>query len=394
MPPKKKKTRPTAKSKSRPPQRRPTALIVVLLLVLVAGITGVKFFQSSRGRVVLLDAGFHGYYAQVQAELGEALKDGLDEFGLRRKIGEKTGFARTGGKTIHYLDWDIACGEDANLVLVNVGLTRAVKKSGGVVRRSEETDGGQALIFVVGSKKYDTHRLTLRKSRPAPARPAKRLPRLALVIDDLGYSRNGVVNDILSMDLPLTIAILPTLPYSTYALDRARAAGKCTMLHLPMEPAEPQGSDLEAVTTDMNDAAIARLVDKYVRSLPGIEGVNNHQGSLATTDERVVESVLGVIGEHGLFFFDSLTSSKSIAYNTAKRLGLRAAKNSVFLDDDTEEASVVEERLHRLVETAKKRGSAVGIGHPRAWTLEALKNNEHYFKNAGVELVYLSELVE
>jgi polysaccharide deacetylase 2 family uncharacterized protein YibQ len=36
----------------------------------------------------------------------------------------------------------------------------------------------------------------------------------------------------------------------------------------------------------------------------------------------------------------------------------------------------------------------VGIGHPRSWTLEALKNNEARLKNAGIKLVFLSDVVE
>jgi polysaccharide deacetylase 2 family uncharacterized protein YibQ len=128
--------------------------------------------------------------------------------------------------------------------------------------------------------------------------------------------------------------------------------------------------------------------------MPGIEGVNNHQGSLATADPRVMKTVLVVLQDYGLFFLDSLTSNKSIAYNTAKEMGVAAARNSVFLDADTEDPEVVEQRIRQLVARAKANGAAVGIGHPRRWTLDALERSETYLKNAGIELVYLRDLVD
>ena len=392
MPPKKKKT--AAKSRSRKPAPYPKALIVILVLLLIAGISAVKYLQTPKGRVALLDAGFFGYYAQVQEQLDEAMRGGLDEFGLKKNISEKAAFAKVGGNTVRYLTWSIRCGEEADFVLINVALTKGVHDAGGRVRHSEETDNGSKLLFVVGSGKYDTHRLELVKAPRTAAEPARKRPMLALVIDDLGYSRNGVVNGILDLDLPLTISVLPGLSYSTYALRRAHEKGKCTILHLPMEPEEKHRSDLDEVKTDMDDLEIRRMVERYVRSLPGIKGVNNHQGSRATADRRVMEAVLGVLKEHGLFFLDSLTSNKSIAYNTAVDLGVPAARNYAFLDDETQDPETVAENLRRLVAVAKKQGTAVGIGHPRRWTLEALEASEAYLKNAGVDLVFLTDVVK
>jgi polysaccharide deacetylase 2 family uncharacterized protein YibQ len=75
-------------------------------------------------------------------------------------------------------------------------------------------------------------------------------------------------------------------------------------------------------------------------------------------------------------------------------MGVPTARNSVFLDADTEDSEVVRERLLQLAETARKHGSAVGIGHPHRWTLEALKEARPLFARAGVQPVYLSEIVE
>jgi hypothetical protein len=107
-----------------------------------------------------------------------------------------------------------------------------------------------------------------------------------------------------------------------------------------------------------------------------------------------MKAVMTALERYDVFFLDSLTSPKSLAYNTAREMGVPAARNSVFLDDDTEDSEVVEERLRRLVAVARRQGSAIGIAHPHPWTLEALKANRAYLDNSGVELVYVSELVD
>jgi polysaccharide deacetylase 2 family uncharacterized protein YibQ len=47
-----------------------------------------------------------------------------------------------------------------------------------------------------------------------------------------------------------------------------------------------------------------------------------------------------------------------------------------------------------LVETARRKGAAIGIGHPHPWTLEALRSFEKYVLTTDVELVSLCDLIE
>ena len=106
-----------------------------------------------------------------------------------------------------------------------------------------------------------------------------------------------------------------------------------------------------------------------------------------------MEIVIRVIKDNDLFFLDSLTSRKSIAYNTARRLDVPTARNDIFLDADTSDPLVVEDRLYRLMAIAHERGYAVGIGHPKWWTLEAIERNRQVLKDSGIRLVLVSELV-
>jgi polysaccharide deacetylase 2 family uncharacterized protein YibQ len=365
-----------------------TALLVILA---VGGSLGVNYLKTPRGAVFLADRGAVLAYARVQRDADRVLKRALETKALRRNIR-----VIPNEENRQPIEWDIPCPEKTDLLEVNVALTDAIRSAGLVVRRSEEFDDGRRLVVDVGTQTLDTHRLTLRRlsaetiARAVP--PAGGRPKLALVIDDLGYAKNGITRAMLDLDLPLTVSILPGLRYSRDVLELARSRHRCAMLHLPMQSEERERLDVEPVTVGMNEDEITTLVRRYADSLPGIDGVNNHQGSLATADPRVMKAVTGALAGRDLFFLDSLTSPKSLAYNAAVEGGLRAVQNSLFIDDATERRDDVAERLRELVEVARARGSAIGIGHPHPWTFEALRDNLDYLENAGVELVTVCEL--
>ena len=214
------------------------------------------------------------------------------------------------------------------------------------------------------------------------------------MIDDFGYTEGGIAGEILDLDLPLTVSILPELRHSKHVLARAKRQNRCVLLHLPMEAREPYPEDLQPITIDMSDAEIVSLVGEYMESLPGVDGVNNHQGSRATADVRVMRAVCRVLGDYDVFFLDSLTSPESVAYNVAIEAGLRAVVNSEFLDDATDRREDVDARLRQLVETARERGYAIGIGHPHPWTFAALRDFPEFLLTTEVELVSLCDLIE
>ena len=106
------------------------------------------------------------------------------------------------------------------------------------------------------------------------------------------------------------------------------------------------------------------------------------------------EQIFGELEGDHVFFLDSLTSPESVAYNAAVDAGLPAAINDEFIDDATQSRDEVDARLRNLVETARRQGIAVGIGHPHPWTLEALRDFDDYLLTTEVELVPLCDLVK
>ena len=389
----------TRRAVSRDVPRRVQVLVFVLLVIAAAGVMSVHWLQTPKGRATLVDWGFTDHYAVVQDTLEVELRQALRTFGLHRHLDEGRRSVAAGNRRVLARTWRATCDEPCTLAEVNLEITRAVKRGGGVVRTSVEVGGDPPTLNLdIGSRRVTTHLITIREREPVVPKPGTiddpDRPRLALVIDDLGYSKSRTVRSILALDLPLTVAILPTLPHSKELVTRARAHGKLPILHLPMEPESEQPEDVGWVKTDMSELEIMDRVHKYLDLTPGVVGVNNHLGSRATQDQRVMAATLRAIKDRDLFFLDSLTSDKSIAYNVAQRLGIPSARNDAFLDADTEDAAVVEARLLELVEVARRQGVAIGIGHPKPWTYEAIARNVERLQNSGVELVFLSDLVE
>ena len=222
---------------------------------------------------------------------------------------------------------------------------------------------------------------------------------LAVVIDDVG-NVDGSLERLERLSGPLAIAVLPGSPRAREAAALAKRKGWDLLVHLPMAgargPLEP-----ETISSDEDDETIARRVAAAIAAVPGAAGLNNHQGSVATADRRVVRAVLGVVRDRGLFFLDSRTSSASVAAEEARRLGLATIPRDVFLDDARAEAAAeggAPEALaaawERALGVAASRGHAVVIGHPHAETVDFLAGRLPGLGKRRVLRVRVSELVD
>lgn len=217
-------------------------------------------------------------------------------------------------------------------------------------------------------------------------------PRVAIILDDGGYG--GAVSDaILALDKGLTLAILPNTPHAAETAQAAQAGGFEIMLHMPMET---HGAAIKPfpgqLTTVMAKADIQNATRQALAQIPGAVGVNNHMGSKFAEDEERLKSFLEVLKGSSMYFVDSRTLATSKAFDAAVAMGIPAAERDVFLDNDDDPRKIAEQ-LEVLVLRAKAQGQAIGIGHFRAKTAEALKTGLSGLAEAGVDLVHASELV-
>ncbi len=237
-----------------------------------------------------------------------------------------------------------------------------------------------------------------RAEKPAPPAPVpeaaapKKGGRIALVIDDLGRSVEDV-RRLGRLAVPLSYAVLPFERATAEVVAALAEERREILCHLPMSPDGGANPGPGALTEDMGPAELARATRAALDAVPGAVGVNNHMGSRLSADRRALEPILAVVAERGLFFLDSRTSPESVAYRTARQLGIPAAERQVFLDPD-QSPEAVRFQFERLVDLARERGAAIGIGHPHPVTLEVLAAEIPKARAAGLEFVPVSYLVD
>ncbi len=219
-------------------------------------------------------------------------------------------------------------------------------------------------------------------------------PRIAIIIDDLGYERAAGERTI-ALPGPVTCAILPDAPRAESLARAANAEGKEVIVHLPMQAANHIGrTEPQSLTMDMSRAGFSAVFERAFNAVPHAVGINNHRGSLLTRHPGSMRWLMEEISaRESLFFLDSYTTHHSVAMQIADETGVTAIKRDVFLDAvPTPEA--IEHQFERLKRIASERGVAVGIGHPYEVTLEFLEEARPELEREGFELVPLSSLTE
>lgn len=227
---------------------------------------------------------------------------------------------------------------------------------------------------------------------PQEIEPPFPLARLALVIDDVGYSLRDL-EVFLNLPLPITFAVLPGLPLSIEAAGLIRAAGKGLILHSPMEPLNGANAGPGVIRVGTDEQGVLEILGTNFASVPEAAGMNNHMGSRATADEPLMRLVMGYLKDHGRFFLDSRTSGDTVAARVARELGVPVLERDIFIDNQRN-SEYIRSSIHKGIEIALRKGSAVLIGHAGTTEItDLLEEFAPYFEQTGIELVTLPELL-
>ena len=365
---------------------------IILAVTAVVFFAMVKYAETPRGKVFLLDLGFDRYYAEVQSGLGELIKEGATEAGIPAKsVSVSTADEPGQPAPVSVIKADLPAG--GSFLQLNTAVTRALGSGGGRVKMCAEKKGGRVLEMEVGTRRTVTHRCVFRMGR-TPVKEADKPsgPAITVIVDDFGYFNNRRVREFLALEVPFTVSVIPGLEHSEAICRQAREAGKDVICHLPMEP-ENDGADqgdIPLVRTAMSGRDIEKIVEKALESTPGAIGMNNHMGSKATADMRVMESVMTVCRRRKLFFVDSYTTAKSVTAEAAAKAGVRTLRNDLFLDNKGDD---VRENMRKAISIASRSGSVTTIMHVRKGNVEHLRWLAEEAGREGVRIVRITDMM-
>lgn len=263
-------------------------------------------------------------------------------------------------------------------------IDQKIKQVGGEILSYDFIEGGQKLKITLSKGNIATHSLLISKAR---------MPKLSIIIDDMGYGRD-IEKEILALSYPLTISILPQQKDSQKTAEMAHSAGFEVLMHQPLESKNPQLNTLQGlITAEMSKDQINSVFMQNLKTVPYAVGINNHEGSKGTEQEKALSALLDAIKKEKMFFVDSLTTPDSLAQEIAKSQKLQYLERNLFLDNKKDE-NYITEQIEELISQALSNGQAIAIAHPNQATLNALKKALPKIEAEGVKIVPVSQLLE
>ncbi len=219
-------------------------------------------------------------------------------------------------------------------------------------------------------------------------------PRVALIIDDMGYSENATLAAIQDLPPQVTLAFTPYARRLAYWLEQARAAGFEVLLTVPMEPVAYPRHDPgpRALLTMLEpDQNLAHLEWSLARGT-GYVGVMNMMGGRFMAEEPHLRPVLQRLQERGLLFVDAKETLLSAAPRIAGEIALPMTMVSHRIDDNAARTAV-DERLRALERLARDGGTAVGVGSSFPTTFERIIAWAEALDDRNVRLAPVSAVV-
>ncbi|WP_199879455.1 divergent polysaccharide deacetylase family protein [Campylobacter coli] len=210
--------------------------------------------------------------------------------------------------------------------------------------------------------------------------------RLAIIIDDMAS-----ISQVRALQA-LKLKLIPSFfPPDKNHIDTPKLALKFDfyMVHLPLAAMNYTKPELDTLNPSDSEKRIFKKIQQVKKDFKDLKFINNHTGSLFTSDEKAMKKLYKAFEKEELIFVDSKTIASSKAPKVAKALGQIYIQRDVFLDN-RDDVAYIKNQLIEAVRLAKQKGFAIAIGHPRKNTFKALEQSKDLLKS--VELVYLSEI--
>ncbi|MDY0151600.1 MAG: divergent polysaccharide deacetylase family protein [Candidatus Cloacimonas sp.] len=323
----------------------------------------------------------------VVVDLEVYIKGAIDKLGIN-----KTFYRRR--KKADTITYSVPIDRSSmDLIYANMIFKGELERGGGKLIKGIEGTAKQSLIF---SSSHDRNKYIIDIYYDKKLYAEKKNPRtIAIVVDDFGAIGGDLLDGFLAVDKNVCFAIFPDEKNSVLTMERATAMRRETIIHVPMEPiGYPKiNPGKNAIFMQYDEGTIDKLLNHFIKQLPDCKGINNHMGSLATTDEDLMRSVMTTLKKHNMFFLDSRTSNVSVAYSIAQKAHLKAYRNDIFLDSPNISTANLNAKLAQIIDLSATRNNVIAITHCHSKEkLQYLKTFISRLKAAGFTVVPLSQI--
>ncbi|WP_210380659.1 divergent polysaccharide deacetylase family protein [Borreliella valaisiana] len=209
-------------------------------------------------------------------------------------------------------------------------------------------------------------------------------PKFYLIIDDVGYDE-FMLEQFIKLNLEINYAIIPFLPKSTILYKKLKNNNKTIIIHFPMQSKHRNSIEKFHINIEDKKEEIHKKIEKTFKMYPDAKIMNNHMGSLITSNKDLMKIILIKLKEIERYFFDSVTIAGSVPETVGKEIGVKVEKRDVFLDSKDTEKSVLKE-LEKAKNIARKHGIVKVIGH--IWSKNTLKVLEKEESNLNQEFEF------
>lgn len=384
--PKARKRGSKASSRRRTPKRRRSSFVSIAVLLLIPAFLAVVFLLYLRSQTKAPSAGADpaANTRPALTLLQEARKAGLNVSRVRNRRTSVEVETIDSLRQVEKLMRQNARGGRVVREADRVVVTRANEKK--LIFNPFRTSNSGAGLTEVDESNDDQSR-----APNANLLPPGTERRIVMILDDVGFERQPL-DAALRIPAVLNFAIIPGSPHSRDAAAAAVRRGHEVLCHLPMEADSKRLSPGSvAILSSMNSEEIGRLTRESFRLVPGARGFNNHMGSLATADRRVMREVFRA-APSGMYFIDSRTTSRSVAADLAHDMDIPTRSRDVFLDNDPDEEAI-RRQIAALIRVVEANGVAVAIGHMYPSTVKVLGEEIPRLQARGFRFIRASESV-
>ncbi len=391
------------RKRKKAPKKTPGIILLIFIIIALLTVILLEYLDYKKGKPSFIFTKIVPLTADKKVETATPFNSQLLGFLQEQKV--KYDYLKDRDKKYHY-KIEIPA---ANYRSISEKIKKLVKQAAGPLKLElselQKLDHKTLYLYNVKAGRDTTHIILITAVSPDKTVAKKRIkkeqnrPRVAFVIDDIGNNDRGALQ-LKQLNIPITGSVLPHAPYAYDEARQLHMYGLETMIHLPMQRINSHGekhNPHRVITLRSGDDDIRELLKVARQKVPYARGVNNHEGSLATSNKEVMKRVLGIIKEENLFFLDSRTSPQTVAYRMAKKLKIKAAERDVFLEDIGNGDTTYEYSLNqikKLILKARQKGKAIAIGHPYETTFRAIRDSIPRIKGAGIDIVYISTLLE